>query len=77
MIAVIGKYENGIVRLEKTIETKKPMNVIVTFLDETTQDENNQRLNKNDFSFSSAREASKSFEGSISESVVEERREGL
>jgi hypothetical protein len=76
MIAVNGIYENGIVRLERNIKAKKAMKVIVTFLDEQLPDDS-QRLTTKDFSFSRSREESKRYKGSLSDSVIEDRREEL
>jgi hypothetical protein len=49
MIAVNGIYENGVVRLERRIQAKKTIKVIVTFLDEELKNES-KRLIANDFS---------------------------
>ena len=37
MIAIRGIYENGIIKLKKPININKPLNVIVTFIDEDIQ----------------------------------------
>ena len=58
MIAVNGIYENGIVRLERRIQAKKTIKVIVTFLDDELTT-NVNRLNTKDFSFQKSREKSK------------------
>ena len=73
MIAVIGTYENGIIRLEKKIDTKKTLKVIVTFLDEELQNDS-MRLTTNDFSFRHSRQKTKRFKGNLSDSVIEDRR---
>jgi len=75
-IAVKGIYENGIVRLDRRIKAKRSMKVIVTFLDEETQDDS-KRLTTKDFSFSKSREDSKRYKGSLSDSVIEDRKEDL
>jgi hypothetical protein len=76
MLAVNGIYENGIVRLEKQMQSQKTMRVIVTFLDDelTTK---GTRLNVKDFSFLKSREKSKSFKGSLSDAVIEDRKAEL
>ena len=76
MIAVNGIYENGVVRLDKKIITRKSGKVIVTFLDEELHDKP-KRLSTNDFSFLVSREKSKRYKGSLSDSVIEDRKAEL
>ena len=76
MIAVNGTYENGTIRLDRRIQAKKKIKVIVTFLDEEVT-ANTNRLTTNDFSFSKSREKSKRFKGSLSDAVIEDRKEEL
>ncbi|HYX08340.1 MAG TPA: hypothetical protein VE912_16535, partial [Bacteroidales bacterium] len=76
MIAVKGIYENGIVRLDRRIKAKRSMKVIVTFLDDETQDDS-KRLTTKDFSFLKSREDSKRYKGSLSDSVIEDRKEEI
>ena len=76
MIAINGTYENGIIRLEKKIDTKKSLKVIVTFLDEELQNDS-MRLSTNDFSFRHSRQKTKRFKGNLSDSVIEDRRAEL
>lgn len=73
MITVNGVYENGIVRLDRKVRSKKKMKVIVTFLDEELQNEP-KRLKVKDFSFLASREKSKRFIGSLSDAVIEDRK---
>ena len=73
MITVNGVYENGIVRLDRKVRSKKKMKVIVTFLDEELPNEP-KRIKIEDFSFLASREKSKRFKGSISDAVIEERK---
>ncbi len=73
MIAVNGTYENGIIRLENRVDSKKSVKVIVTFLDEELQNDS-IRLTTNDFSFRHSREKTKRFKGNLSDSVIEGRR---
>lgn len=75
MIAIEGIYENGKVRLNRKIQTKKAMKVIVTFLEDN--DSNNNRLSIADFSFLKSRKKSKRYKGTISDSVIEERMSDL
>lgn len=76
MIAVNGIYENGIVRLDRRIQAKKTITVIVTFLDEELT-ANANRLTTKDFSFLKSREKSKRFKGSLSDAVIEDRKAEL
>lgn len=76
MLAVNGIYENGVVRLDRKIQAKKTFKVIVTFLDEDLHRES-KRLTLNDFSFIKAREKSKSYIGSFSDAVIEDRKDEL
>ena len=73
MIAVNGVYENGLVRLDRRIRTKKNVKVIVTFLDEELQSES-KRLTLKDFSFLKSREDSKRYKGSLSDVIIEDRK---
>jgi hypothetical protein len=72
MFEVSGVYENGAIRLDKRIQSRKKMKVIVTFLEESGIIEE-KRLKTDDFSFRSAREKTKRFKGSLSDSVLEDR----
>jgi hypothetical protein len=58
MIAVNGTYENGIIRIDRRIQAKKNVKVIVTFLDEELHNDS-KRLKIKDFSFLKSREKSK------------------
>lgn len=77
MIAVNGTYENGLIRLEKKIKSKKPLRVIVTFLDEYAKGKRKKGLSINDFSFMKTREKLKKYKISLSDAVIEERRKEL
>lgn len=76
MIAVNGIYENGIVRLDRRIRSRKSVKVIVTFLDDDLQNDT-KRLTVNDFSFLKSREKSKRYSGSLSDAVIDERKSEL
>ena len=76
MIEVSGIYENGVVRLDRKIRTRKNIKVIVTFLDEEPQSEP-KRLTARDFSFLKSREASKRYKGSLSDVIIEDRKAEL
>ena len=76
MIAVNGTYENGEIRLDRRIQTKKTIKVIVTFLDEELTNDS-KRLSTNDFSFLKSREKSKRYKGSLSDAVIDDRKAEL
>jgi len=73
MIAIKGIYQDGRIQLERKIHARKPISVIVTFLDEEIEVVG-PRLSLDDFSFKQAREKAKSFKGSLSEVVIDERK---
>lgn len=76
MIAINGTYENGVIRLEKRIQARKTIKVIVTFLDEKLTNES-RRFTTNDFSFHKSREKSKRHKGSLSDVVIDDRKAEL
>lgn len=73
MVAVVGTYENGYVKFDKEYSSNNPVKVIVTFLEEV-QSTSDKSLSLSDFSFSKSQKNLESFEGSLSDAVVEERR---
>jgi hypothetical protein len=72
MLAVIGTYQNGYVKLESDITFKNPVKVIITFLDEI-ESISEKGLNLSDFSFSESKKLLKDYKGSFSDTVIEER----
>ena len=72
MIQVSGTYNKGNILLDERIDIDKPVKVIVTFIDENTDE--NKRLMLKDFSFAKSRELLKHVKGNISDAVIEERR---
>jgi len=76
MIAINGVYENGVVKLDTKIKARKSRKVIVTFLDDEMQNKS-KRLSTKDFSFLASREKSKRYKGSLSDSVIEDRKAEL
>lgn len=76
MLAVVGTYNNGYVKLDKDYSTENPVKVIVTFLDEV-EPKNENRLSFDDFSFAKSQANLKHYKGSFSDEVVEERRKSL
>ncbi len=76
MLSIIGTYQDGLIKLDKDYNAKKPMKVIVTFL-EDLQINSDEDLNLTDFSFAKSKKNLKSFKGSFANSVMEERRSEL
>ena len=76
MVAVVGTYQNGYVKLDKEYSSANPVKVIVTFL-EDVQSGSEKRLSLSDFSFSKSQKNLENYKGSLSDAVVEERRTEL
>ncbi len=82
MLALKGTYYNGNLKLEKEIKTKKPLKVIITFIEAkalSTEDKRKEekKLKVSDFSFLEAQNLLKNFKGSLSQTVIEERKSSL
>jgi hypothetical protein len=73
MLSIVGTYTNGHLKLDKDYTTKKPVKVIVTFL-EDVQNKSEKELHLSDFSFSKSKKNLENFKGSFSETIIEERR---
>jgi hypothetical protein len=71
MITVAGTYEDGQIKLDRTVDLDHPSKVIVTFLDEE-ETETPKTRNINDFGFAKGREILKDLKSSLSDSVIEE-----
>ncbi|MES2795812.1 MAG: hypothetical protein V4683_07600 [Bacteroidota bacterium] len=69
MLSVNGIYFNGKLQLEKPINSKKPLKVVVNF-----EEIKSNSLSLNDFSFVESQELLKDYKGSFSDEVIEERR---
>jgi hypothetical protein len=72
MLSIVGTYTNGHLKLDKDYTTKKPVKVIVTFL-EDVQNKSEKELHLSDFSFSKSKKNLENFKGSFSETIIEER----
>ncbi|MDX2072689.1 MAG: hypothetical protein SFV55_29915 [Haliscomenobacter sp.] len=72
MVALVGTYLNGYVKLDKEFISSNPVKVIVTFLEEIPIP-TEEGLSRSDFSFSESQKNLEDFKGSFSDSVVEER----
>jgi predicted DNA-binding antitoxin AbrB/MazE fold protein len=80
VVAIMGTYENGVIKLNEKIKSETPLKVVVTFLEEfKAKEEHNppKRLRLEDFHFAESRAALKDIKGSLSESLIEERRSYL
>lgn len=73
MVAVVGTYQNGFVKLDKDYSTDDPVRVIVTFLEEI-QLSSEERILLSDFSFAKSQKNLENYKGSLGDSVIEERR---
>ena len=73
MVAVVGTYQNGYVKLDQDYSSTNPVKVIVTFL-EDVQIESDKGLSLADFSFSKSQKNLENYKGSFSDTIVEERR---
>jgi hypothetical protein len=76
MVALVGTYLNGYVKLDKEFTTSSPVKVIVTFLEEIPM-QTEKGLYLSDFSFAESQKNLEDFKGCFSDSVVEERRAEL
>lgn len=74
MVAVVGTYQNGYVKLDKEYASNTPLRVIVTFLDDV-QAELETVLSLSDFSFAKSQENLDHVKTSLSDEVIDERRE--
>ncbi len=73
MQSVTGTYENGKLKLDRSYKSKKPVKVVVTFL-EDVQEKPAENLVLSDFSFAKSRKNLATLKTSLSETVAEERR---
>jgi hypothetical protein len=76
MIAVRGTYHDGKIKLSKEIKTNKPIQVIVTFLDDKIENPS-QKLTRDKFNFDKTREILKDINTNFSDTLIDERRENL
>ena len=76
MVAVVGTYQNGYVKLDNDYPSDTPVRVVVTFL-EDIETNSEKTLSLSDFSFTKSQKNLAHFKGSFSDAVVEERRREL
>ena len=80
MLAIMGTYENGVIKLDQEPKGASFSKVVVTFLEEKEEIHNEDvptRLNWEDFHFEESRKALKHVKTSFSDTVIEERRREL
>ena len=76
MLQLTGTYYEGKVHLEETIPTDRPIKVTVVFEEDVVNQEE-KILQFSDFSFAKTREILKNTNGSLCDTVIEERREAF
>ena len=76
MLAVKATYKDGMVIIREKIQTTKPVNVIVTFLEEVNAPVE-EKLDLNKFSFKKSRKLLASCDESFSDTIIEARRNGV
>ena len=73
MVAVVGTYQNGYIKLDKEYSSNNPVKVIVIFL-EDIQIQSEKEISLSDFSFAKSQKILENYKGSLSDAVIEERR---
>lgn len=76
MVAVLGTYQNGYVKLDREYPSDSPLKVILTFL-EDVETSSKKTMSFSDFSFAKSQANLADYTGSLSDAVVEERRAAL
>lgn len=76
MLTVKGSYKKGEVKLLSNVEFDTQMDVLITFLDDVEIIKKEKPIKKK-FSFKKSRELLSNYKGSLSESIIEERRSQL
>lgn len=77
MLTITGIYKNGQIILDEQIETKEPVKVIITFIDEILPASPKSKVDFSKFSFKKSRAVLKDLKGSLSDAIIEERRTAL
>jgi hypothetical protein len=76
MLSVKGTYKDGKISIKEKIKTNKPMDVVVTFLEEVHTPAV-KKLDLNKFSFKKAKALLAGYEGSLSDVIIKERRSAV
>lgn len=74
MLAVKGTYKEGQVSLKEPVPFEGTVEVIVTFLEEPPVERPQQALHPSQFSFARAQRATQAYPTSLSDTLLEERR---
>lgn len=76
MLTVKGVFVNEKIILEKKIKSKKQIKVLVTFL-EDIEKTSSKSIGLKRFSFAKSKKFLKDYKGSLSDAVIEERRNSI
>ena len=76
MLSVRGVYENGEIKIKEKVSITRETPVIITFL-EVLPEEKTKKLDISEFSFNRSKDILKDYKGSLSDTVIEERRSFL
>ena len=80
MLAIMGTYENGVIKLDEEPKGSSYSKVVVTFLEENKEihsEDVPKRLKWEDFHFEEARKITSKCKTSFSDTLIEERRSEL
>ena len=80
MLAIMGTYENGVIKLDEEPKGASFSKVVVTFLEENKEthiEEVPKRLKWEDFHFEEARKITSKCKTSFSDTLIDERRSEL
>lgn len=77
MLTVTGVYKNGQIILDEQIETKEPVKVIITFLEEVLPASPKSKVDFSRFSFKKSKAELRNLKSSLSDAIIEERRAAL
>ena len=73
MLAIRGVFDNGKLKLNEKVNFSKPLKVIVTFLEEIQEDKD-ELIDLKKISFLKSQKVLKDFKGSLSDTIIAERR---
>jgi hypothetical protein len=76
MLSVRGVYENGEVKIKEKVSITRETPVIITFLEDLPE-EGTKKMDLSEFSFNRSKDILKDYKGSLSDTVIEERRSFL
>jgi len=76
MLAIKGTYKDGKISLEEKVNISKTVKVIITFLDDY-EAKTSKKFDFKNFSFDKSKELLKDYQGSLSDAIIEERRNAL